>query len=277
MNIPHFERCTPAALLCAALVCFTLFAGCGTMPNGRGWGQDATLLPGWDRIGRAALNAAKSPGTWVPAASALAFHKTGNADRNVSEWASKNTPIFGSQENAARMSDILLDTTGAAFVTSTIAAPSGDDVHDWMIAKIQGGTVEATAGLMTAGTVGYLKNATGRMRPNGSNTNSFPSGHSAGAAFFSTMAYQNFEAMGLSSGADAAARISLSTLTAATAWARVEAKVHYPSDVLAGIAIGHFTGTFFTDAFLGLDNPRHVVALVEPSKEGVLMLVRCDF
>jgi len=37
--------------------------------------------------------------------------------------------------------------------------------------------------------------------------------------------------------------------------ARVEAGAHYPADVLAGAAIGHFLSAFIYDAFIGL--PEH--------------------
>lgn len=40
------------------------------------------------------------------------------------------------------------------------------------------------------------------------------------------------------------------TLAVGTAWARVEADVHYPSDVLTGLALGHFIAAFFNEAFL---------------------------
>jgi membrane-associated phospholipid phosphatase len=57
----------------------------------------------------------------------------------------------------------------------------------------------------------------------------------------------------------------------------VEANFHYPSDVLGGIAIGSFFGVFFTDAFMGLDNPRNAVMLLEPSLEGAVAMVRFNF
>jgi membrane-associated phospholipid phosphatase len=251
-------------------------AGCGTLASGRGWGQDATLSPGWARIEEAAWNAAASPATWAPAAGALAF-RADHADQNVSDWAAKHTPVFGSQDNANRMSDYMLDAAGSAWVASGVAAPSGDNAQDWIEAKAKGFGVEGGAGAVTLGLVDVLKNSTHRMRPDGSNNQSFPSGHAAGAAFFSTAASRNIEALSWSAGATTATQIGLGTLTLATAWARVEAKKHYPSDVLAGIAIGHFFGAFLTDAFLGLDNPRHAVVLVEPSREGALAMIRFNF
>ncbi len=37
--------------------------GCGTLPNGKGWGEDATMIPGWDKMGKAAYNSLVSPFT----------------------------------------------------------------------------------------------------------------------------------------------------------------------------------------------------------------------
>lgn len=259
------------------LVCMNIFlSGCGTMRNNRGWGQDATLSPGWSRVGQAALTAATAPETWGTAAGALAF-QIGHADRNVVEWASKSTPVYGSQENARKMSDDLLKAAGAIWVVSGVAAPGGDTVEDWTINKAKGFGVEASTGILMQGTVGYLKNATDRTRPNGFDRLSFPSGHSSGAALFATLASKNIGTFGWSDSTMIASRLGLGALTAATAWARVEANQHYPSDVLAGIAIGHFFGAFFTDAFFGIDNPRNTLVLFEPSRNGAVATVRFDY
>jgi PAP2 superfamily protein len=250
--------------------------GCGTLSSGRGWGQDATLSPGWERIQQAALNAATATETWVPAAGALAF-RADHADNKVSEWAAKHTPVFGSQHNADQISTALLDASGAAWVASGMASPSGDSTGDWLEAKTKGFGVEGGAGGITLGTVEVLKTAVRRTRPDDSDKQSFPSAHSTGAAFFSTVASQNIEALSWSQGSTTVAQIGLGALTAATAWARVEANQHYPSDVLAGIAIGHFFGVFLTEAFLGLDNPRHLSVLVEPSREGAIAMLQFNF
>jgi hypothetical protein len=47
-------------------------------------------------------------------------------------------------------------------------------------------------------------------------------------------------------------RASLHGLGFATAWARMEGGWHYPSDTLAGMAIGNFCAEFFSDASMGL-------------------------
>jgi membrane-associated phospholipid phosphatase len=264
-----------AALFLSTLV--TISPACGTMSNGRGWGEDATFAPGWGRFVEAALSAASAPETWAPAAAAVAFRVSGNADRNLAEWAAKSTPLFGSQRNAEQMSDNLASAAGAIWAASAIATPSGDTPADWIVNKTRGIGVQAGGGIFMRQTVGYLKNAVDRTQPNGLDQDGFPSGHVTGAAFFSTLASRNMETLGWSRDAAAGARIGLGTVTAATAWARVEANQHYPSDVLGSIALGHFLGVFLTDAFLGIDNARNVLVLFEPSGRAALATVRFDF
>jgi hypothetical protein len=253
-----------------------LICGCGTMANGRGWGQDATLAPGWDRIGTAAKNAVLAPETWVPAAGALAF-QIGNADENLQEWANKNTPVFGSERNAEQMSDNLMHAAGALWVMSGMATPSGEEAGEWLLNKAGGLGIQTGTGILLRSTVGALKDATDRTRPNGKDKASFPSGHASNTSLYSTMAAKNAENMGWSDTTLTITRYGLGTLTAATAWARLEANQHFPSDVLGGIALGHFFGAFFTDAFLGIDNPNKVLVLFEPSRDGYVMTVRLGF
>ena len=267
----------------AALCLTSLLSGCGTLPNGRGWGQDASLTPGWGRIGRAAKEAALATETWAPAAGALAL-QIGNADRHVQEWAAKHTPVFGSQQTADRMSDNLVRASGALWLASGLATPSegdggaehgsGDETDEWLPNKARGLGVQTGAGVVVRSTVGILKDATKRTRPNGLGQSSFPSSHASQAAVFTTMASKNVDTFGWSDNAVSASRFGLGTLTAATAWARVDADQHYPSDVLAGIALGHFFGVFITGAFLGVDDPNRVMVMFEPSRYGHVMIVR---
>jgi len=270
------RRVLSCAAAVAALAAAAILGGCGTMANGRGWGQDATLAPGWDRVGRAAWNALAAPETWAPAAGAVAFHEIGNADQKVSDWASRSTPVFGSQDHASRMSDDLAMAADVIWVASAVAAPSGDAFDDWFANKLKGLGVQTGTTILLHSTVSGLKDAFERTRPNGE-PGSMPSGHASNASLASTMASKNIETMGWSDTAVAVTQFGLGTLTAAASWARVEAQKHYPSDVLAGIALGHFFGAFFTDAFLGIDDPNAVLVLFEPSRDGVAATVRFGF
>ena len=60
-------------------------------------------------------------------------------------------------------------------------------------------------------------------------------------------------------------------IAAGTAWARIEAGEHYPSDVLVGYALGHFFSAFIQDAFLGLDTKEGPFITVTPSKKGIAL------
>jgi hypothetical protein len=249
-------------------------AGCGTTSGGRRWGAGATLVPGWERTGQAARSAALAPETWIPAAGALAL-QIGDADHEVAEWAARTTPIYGSQENADEMSDVLKETSGALWVVSGLVTPSGDDAGEWARNKLRGFSVQFGSGFLLRETVGLVK-ATDRTRPNGLGE-SFPSAHAASASHYNTMAAMNLETLEWGRGPMMATRIGLGALTAATSWARVEAHQHYPSDVLAGMALGHFFGAFFTGAFLGLDAAQAHRLVLAPSADGAAARVAITF
>ena len=261
--------------LVLVLFSLTMSTGCCTLPNGRGWGQDATLFPGWHRVGKAALNAALEPETWAPVAGAVIF-QIGSLDQNLSNWASKRTPIFGSQTNAGTASDVLQGVAAGSSLIVALATPSGDQPGDWALAKAKGLSVDIAAVALTWGATSGLKSATNRTRPNGS-SGSFPSGHASNTSVCDTLASRNVDFLSLPDGARIGFKIGFTALTVSTAWARVEAKAHFPSDVLAGMALGHFLGAFINDAFLGADTPKNFSFAVEPSKKDIYCTVRWVF
>ena len=61
------------------------------------------------------------------------------------------------------------------------------------------------------------------------------------------------------------------------AWARVEGDRHYPSDVLAGAALGHFLSAFIHDAFLGLPEDKKFDFAVFAYKNGAMARVLFAF
>lgn len=259
-----FMRVTRTIIL---LIISAVFFGCGTLPGGRGWGQDATLLPGWQRIRKAAVDAICAPEIWVPAGTALIL-QVGGMDRRLSEWAVEKTPVYGSNENADEASDKFRNVARGVYLTSVIMTPSGSDPVDWAFAKAKGFAVEAASVQITRNVTGFLKKNTNRTRPNEANNNSFPSHHASETAVYSILASRNIKAMELPGMLKSSLQIGTLALDAGAAWGRVEAERHYPSDVLAGMAIGHFFGAFMTDAFLGLDYKDGAGVTVEPSRKG---------
>ncbi|HYK25172.1 MAG TPA: phosphatase PAP2 family protein [Steroidobacteraceae bacterium] len=236
----------------AALLVALWLAGCATLPNGRGWGEDATIAPGWHRVGEAALEAVKSPRFWAPLAGATVFQIDG-WDRKVSNWARRNTPVFGSETNAALWSDRLRSASTFAYVASVIATPSGGDPKDWVLDKVRGATVGVAAIAVTDEESLLLKNAAARERPNGQDTQSMPSSHTSRSAVLTELAERNVDALPIAPVARDLLDLGLDALTYGTAWARVESGFHFPSDTLVGMSIGNFNGAFFNDAFLGLE------------------------
>jgi len=233
---------------------------CGTLRNGHRWAEDATIWPGWKRLGNAAVHAASSPYTWVPASGAVVM-QFGHLDKSISDWAMDHTPLFGSQQQAYKASDNTSTATDIILYISILAAPSGDDPVPWIIAKAKGFAVDFAALAVTDGTIAVLKKSTHRLRPNGSTNLSFPSGHSTMASLNSTIAFRNFQFLYLPAPAPTVIGTGLIGLSLLCSWGRVEAGAHYPSDVLAGLALGHFAGIFFQDAFLGIDDKEFLINL----------------
>jgi hypothetical protein len=257
-----------AGLLSMLAIAVVPFQGCGTLSNGRGWGQDATFAPGWDRIKESAVNAALSPETWGPVAGAMVL-QIDDMDKDISDWASDNAPVFGSQKDANDWSNYLETTSEAVYFTTVVATPGGGGTSEWLTSKAKGLAVGLTAGAIAAGSTSLIKSASGRTRPDGSDNKSFPSGHASRSAVYTTLARRNLDSISLSQGSRIFAEIGIVGIAAGTGWARVEAKKHYPSDVLAGYALGHFFSAFINDAFLGLDNEKAPQITIEPSRKGM--------
>lgn len=247
------------SVLSVVLIC----SGCSTLASGHGWGAKATARPGWERVRQAAVEAAKDPWVWVPVAGALVF-EIDSFDRRTSDWAREHTPVFGSTKNAVRWSDDLRAACGFMMIGTLIATPSGNDSGEWLLNKLKGGIVELAAVGATSITTGMLKDAAGRTRPNGADDESFPSGHSSSAAVSCRLAKINLDSIAIGSGARLATDVGIDAMQFGTAWARVEAGEHFPSDVLVGIALGNFLGRFVTAAFLDPGSQQSVsLALVE--------------
>jgi len=252
------------------IVAVAAVQGCGTLPNGRGWGQDATVFPGWERVRNAAVDAVKAPGVWAPTAAALVL-QINDWDEEVSEWAVKSTPVFGDRDDADDASSYLRTASQVAYVATAFLTPSGDDQKEWMENKAKGLSVGLAAIGATYGVTEASKGIVDRTRPDGSDDRSFFSGHASNAAVCSKLAFRNTDSLSVPDWGKTALKVGFTALPLFTGWARVEAAKHYPSDMLIGIAVGNFFGAFFNDAFLGID-PKTQKGLVFQPTDGGLMV-----
>jgi len=108
------------------LVPMLFVTGCASDGQGPYWGEEATLSPGWNRIGSAAVEAARDPVTWAPALGAAAL-QIGDADDETAEWANTNTPLFGSRDTAEDASDGLRAASWGAYLAAASFAPVSKD------------------------------------------------------------------------------------------------------------------------------------------------------
>jgi membrane-associated phospholipid phosphatase len=257
----------------ASLCALFALGGCATLPDGRNWGEDATVQPGWERVGRAALAAVEAPGVWLPLAGAAVL-QIDNWDHRISSWARRETPIFGSQQTATEWSDRLRSASAYAYFATVALTPGGDQPGPWLLDKARGLAVGGAAIVVTDEESSLLKHASARERPNGQDDQSMPSSHASRSAVLTELGRRNMQWIEVSGTERAVIDAGLTGLTLATGWARVEAGFHYPSDVLVGMAIGDFNGAFFNDAFMGLQEPGRVAFAVEPVHAGAQLRVR---
>jgi len=131
-----------------------------------------------------------------------------------------------------------------------------------MLNKVKGFGVQIAAVAVTTRTTRLLKVAVGRERPNGADTESFPSGHTSSSAVYARLAAENLKSIEMSPAARLSLTVGLDALTIGTSWARIEAGAHFPSDTLFSMALGNFCAVFFNESFLGLDSARASVAFV---------------
>jgi hypothetical protein len=199
------------------------------------------------RIRLAAVQAARDPATWVPAAGALVF-RMGNLDQRVSDWAYENTPIFGSPEDAGDASDDLRDLACAGITLTALPIPEPINVADRGLTRAKGFTAGYAARGVNRTMTDILKDATDQARPNGGER-SFPSGHTSAAFVCAASAQRNLDAIPMSESDRKALWWTFTALGAGTAWARIESRYHYPSDTLAGAALGNFLANFIYDVF----------------------------
>ncbi len=238
-----------------ALFASAAVVGCGTMSNGRRWGEDVTFLPSGAQLGRAAWNALKHPMTWAPIAGAAVL-QIDDWDHRISDWAMDETPLFGSVEDAKDARSWTGTVSDYVYFASVAATPSGDGALDWGWAKAKGLAVGAAARYTTFFAVDrVLKPAFPRDRPDGSDDRSFPSQHAANMAVNATLTSSNLHSLTAPTSVVWALDAGSIGLATVGSWSRVEAGGHFPSDILVGAALGHFLGQFFEEAFLGLDAP----------------------
>ncbi len=219
---------------------------------------------------QAFTSAIKDPDTWAPTAAAAAI-AIGGYDKGIADWAVRTTPVFGSPEAAKAASNHLRMASdfGMAATSFFLARDPGGQQSFRSRAAYTG--VGYLGAIISSGASGSLKSVTGRPRPDGSNTRSFPSGHSTRAFAYAAFGHRSLKESNLPKGARVGLRWGLTGLAAGTAWARVEAGVHYPTDVLFGAGLGNFAGKFVSELLLGRESEMQLSFNLNPQQPQVTL------
>jgi membrane-associated phospholipid phosphatase len=245
-----------------------IFCGCASTQGDRREHGIGNRLPSARQWRDAAANAARHPGTWAPVIGA-AIIAAGSWDGDISDWAVKERPVFGSWEAAQDASDILRSSAHVGMVASALAVPSGDD--RWLSSMAWRMAWEHLGVMAASYTTDPIKRWTDRKRPNGG-PGSFPSWHATRAAAYTGMGYRNLDLVKLRPAFRRSTQFILASIAAGTAWARVEAGQHYPTDVLAGAALGNFVAILIHDAFISLDKRSEISLQTNTDKSAILEL-----
>jgi membrane-associated phospholipid phosphatase len=263
----------PDRALCLAVVCclvvIPLMGACATAPVRTDAKADSRLWPTGARWRQATVDALRSPVTWGPAAGAAAV-AAGSWDKKISHWAVENTPVFGSVDNAKQRSDDLRALSNFGMLGTAVAVPGRG--HPWL-SRIKRLLVEEAGVIAASSVTNLMKRSIARERPDQSDDHGFPSGHSTRAFAYAAMSSRNLDAMEMPDGARMPLKGLFTTLAAGTAWARVEGERHYPSDVLAGAAVGNFMALFVHDAFLGKDEGASLGVQLDPQSREVQLRI----
>lgn len=200
-------------------------------------GDGVTISPGWTKLKQRLMQTAQQPAFWAPLAAAAVL-QVDDQDNRLTERLREDTPLFGSTQDALDASDDLRDLTELGYVATALAVPTNQE-SSWLGTKsklllTEWAGVEATHAFTSS-----LKESTDRERPDGSNRRSFPSGHASRATVQARFAVANTEYLPLQESTKMAMDIGFNSLAIGTAWARVEAGKHHPSDVLAGWSLGY--------------------------------------
>jgi membrane-associated phospholipid phosphatase len=225
---------------------YLCLAGCASTTGG--WGSKSTITPGWERISKAAKKAATSKQTWVPLVGAALF-SIDDFDEKTQKWITEKTLLFGNDQDAQDFSDDLKDLAKLNLLATIFFVPTSNDDK---FSKLKGLAASAVAISVNRDVTNFIKRETSRLRPDGSDRESFPSGHTSSASTAASLSHHVIDHMSqLTPRQRKFWQASSFTVAGLTGWARIEGNKHHPSDVLAGYALGNFVGTFIGEAFIG--------------------------
>lgn len=215
-------------------------------------------------ISQSAKKAFMNPNTWVPLTAATAIGVAG-FDKTISSWASRNTYIYNSKIEASDTSDVLRKLSNINYNITLFATPDGKNLDDYMSNKLLSLGFTNGARTLVSGTTNTLKHKIGRERPDSSDLLSFPSGHTSSAVTHSILSQRFLEKAPIKKQHKTVLNLYYNIVGWGTAWGRVEAEKHYPTDILIGASIASFVSNFFYNAFIDNESKLDINIVFNPN------------
>ncbi|MDH5425090.1 MAG: phosphatase PAP2 family protein [Gammaproteobacteria bacterium] len=217
-----------------------------------------------EKFSRATQAAIKHPSNWGPLLAATII-AAADKDVEISDWAQRETPVFGSMRSAENASDSLVDSLVISAGVSALFIADHSNGSDMLSTNAETFFVEAIGLSANSVITSGVKSATDRTRPNHYDQRSFPSGHTSKAFAAAKFTEHNIQQLELNDNTKKYFDWIFNSAAYATGWARVESGWHYPADVLAGAAVGGIVASIFTDMYL--QNSETVTMDIELSRD----------
>lgn len=238
-------------LLLSVLSC----SSCSLFTKKGKWGRDAIWPIKGSRIKDAFIKNAKSPHVWVPLIGAGAVHWAGY-DKKISKSQVQEKALYTTPKNTSYWSDqlnkiLLYEMYASILLTSSM--PEDESLKQWAWSKTKGGLVTNFASSSSKFSRDVLAKFFKRERPNQLDNLSFPSGHSAEAGSRNMLISKNLDHIEMHPYLRTGLNVGNTIMATGTLWARLEGERHYPSDILAGYAVGSFVAGFVWDSLMNLD------------------------
>ena len=251
------------------LVITSTLSSCSLFTKKGSWGRKALWPIKGSKISEAFKKNISSPHVWGPTAGAAVIW-AGGWDKNISNWAWDKNVLFDNHQDSDHWSDHLADALlYQMYLTPLFTASSqdGDTFIDYAASKTKGYLVISLSSQTADWTRDALARSFRRERPSHENHLSFPSGHSNQAGTRNVLVSRNLDSIPMNEHL----RFGIKTVNTGAAslllWSRVEAKAHYPTDVLMGYALGAFISGFMYDSLMNMDEENPETFSVTPLKD----------
>lgn len=250
--------------LCSLLFTLLLFTSCSLFTRKGNWGKKAIYPVKWERVKNSFVKNITSRHVWVPAAAGTVV-AAADWDAKMVEWAERDPTI--SSNSAQDFSDTSRSILQAQmYLTIPFTSSYDGNWKHYTVNKVKGTVVVYASSSIAHSASGVMKQHIYRLRPDEVDGKSFPSGHATTAAAYRMISSRNYNSIEMPRDLRNGIGIINGALVTSVAWSRVEAKDHFPSDVLFGYAIGSFMSGFIYDSFMNVEDT-DVFALF-PSGDG---------